>query len=375
MIHNECEYLVHLIRSAICDEQPMEKPESVSFEKVFELGKFHEVANMAFVAVEKLHHKPDPTLLTKWKIHYALSIQRHANQMKARSEIVDALNAANIRNVEVQGTIMKTLYPYPEWRMMSDIDFIIDKSDLEPAEAVMKKLGYKTHDPNGAEIDAFGPNNAAVELHTDFFDPGSICYGTITDVFSTSQLTQNGVSYKADDTTFVLYNILHCIKHHLDLGAGIRRILDIYFLNIKLSDKIEIEYINEVLTKFDYKHIYDDLVALAFEWFGGKPCSYDLNDIKRQVCLSGTHGSMTVQLSNEYAKVGDVEKRYVKFKKYLFVLFPSKATIYAKYPFCKAHRLPLLFCWVYRWGRILTIATKRKKAIGVLKEIKNTKMK
>lgn len=35
---------------------------------------------------------------------------------------------------------MKRHYLHPEWRMMSDIDFIIDKENLDAAEYVMKKF-------------------------------------------------------------------------------------------------------------------------------------------------------------------------------------------------------------------------------------------
>lgn len=55
----------------------------------------------------------------------------------------------------------------------------------------------------------------AVELHSDYFDPNSMCYGTISDAFLMA--TQTGVtySYSISDTAFYLYNLLHCVKHYL----------------------------------------------------------------------------------------------------------------------------------------------------------------
>ena len=165
---NEYEYLVHLVRCALQEIQPTELPKGLSFDRVYEYGKAHEVANIAFVSVQRLNKKPNDDLYTQWKKSYAFSIQRHANQMSARKEIVRALNETGVRHVEIQGTVMKTLYPYPEWRMMSDIDFIIDKENLEKAESIMKSLGYETNNPNGVEIDAYGKNGIAIELHSDF---------------------------------------------------------------------------------------------------------------------------------------------------------------------------------------------------------------
>ena len=166
---NEYEYLIHLIKCAIHDNQPDEKPDALSFDKVFEYGKEHEVANIAFVSVQKLKSKPDNDLYKKWKMMYAFSIQRHAKQMHARNEMVEAFNHAQIRNVEVQGSRLKTLYPEPGWRMMSDIDFIIDIENLFHAEKILCDLGYNTKNVNDAEVDGFGANGIAIEIHTDFF--------------------------------------------------------------------------------------------------------------------------------------------------------------------------------------------------------------
>lgn len=62
---NECKYLVHLIKCALQDKEPTEIPKNLSFDKVFEYGKEHEVANIAFVSVQRLHKKPKDDLYVK----------------------------------------------------------------------------------------------------------------------------------------------------------------------------------------------------------------------------------------------------------------------------------------------------------------------
>ena len=47
-------YIIDLLRSVLNNSIPPEKPEDVSFEKVYSLAKYHNIANMLFYAVEKL---------------------------------------------------------------------------------------------------------------------------------------------------------------------------------------------------------------------------------------------------------------------------------------------------------------------------------
>lgn len=63
---NEYGYLIHLLKSILNTAQPEEKPENLSFEKIFNISKHHGVANMSYYAIEKLEKKPDSQLAKKW---------------------------------------------------------------------------------------------------------------------------------------------------------------------------------------------------------------------------------------------------------------------------------------------------------------------
>lgn len=372
---NEYEYLVHLIKCSLRDLQPIEKPKELSFDKVLKYGKDHEVANIAFVSIERLSAKPKDEVYTKWKTAYAFSIQRHANQMNAREKIVDALNNAAIRHIEAQGTIMKKLYPHPEWRMMSDLDFIIDKENLDAAEDVMKELGYETKNPNGVEVDAYGKNGIAVELHSDFFDPNSMCYGTISDPFSMATQAGDTYSYSVSDTAFYLYNLLHCIKHYLQRGAGIRRIMDLYLMKEKLAHRVDFQLIEKVLTENRYKDVANDLFAVADKWFGDGNIdnSIDLSQVEESIYLANNHGSTEVQLNNEYKRSAR-NKFYFKLHKCLSLIFASKENIYRAYPFCQKHNYPIVLCWLHRGFCVLFYKRKRTTAFKLIWQILNVKI-
>ena len=62
---SEAHYLVHLLKCGLTDATPQPLPQGFSLERVFYFGKEHEVANIAYLAVEKLENVEEK-LLNKW---------------------------------------------------------------------------------------------------------------------------------------------------------------------------------------------------------------------------------------------------------------------------------------------------------------------
>lgn len=371
---NEYEYLVHLLRCALQEQQPEELPKKLSFQKVFHYGKLHEVANIAFLSIEKLERKPEAALLKEWKTAHALSIQRHANQMLAHAAITAALDDAGIRHMEVQGTKLKPLYPQPYWRMMSDIDYIIDKENLDAAQAVLAGLGYETKNPNGVEIDGANARGVFVELHSDFFAPTSVCYGSITDPFSYAVCSQ-GCAWEASQTIIYLYTLLHCVKHFLQNGTGIRRIMDLHILQKQVWHQVDQPFVSRVLRESGYEATARQLLAVADKWFAGTTPAQGLRETETLIFGSNNHGTFQVSLKNEFHNTAAEDQRFFKLKKYRALLFPPKADIYRAYPRCARWRLPAPLCWVYRWVSICFRPKKRRESLQLLSNISKTKLK
>ena len=367
---NEYEYLIHLLKCAITDTQPQEKPQELSFEKVFKIGKAHEVANIAFVSLLRLENKPDQETYKAWKTFYAFSISRHANQMAVRKTVVDALSDAKIRTVEVQGTVVKTFYPHPEWRMMTDIDFIIDRKNVALAQQTMEKIGYQTKSSFGSdlelcEVNATAPDGTYVEIHSDFFDHFCICNSAMKNAFSFAYEFEP-FNYRVDETTFYLYNLLHCIKHYLQHGTGIRRILDVYVLTMKLEDKVDWTRINSMLETSGFKKAADEIFALSDKWFRNIEPKINLEDAEQTVYMSGNHGTTSVMAKNTYNRMEKTKQKHFKFYAVLSRVFISKAEIYNGYPFCRKYKLPIVLCWFYRAFCIMFDKKRRKKVSNII---------
>ena len=377
---NEYYYLINLINCALKDLQPQELPEHLSFEKVFEYGKTHEVGNIAFVALQRLKVKPDDQTYKKWKTFYAFSLSRHANQLEVRKEVLASFKKIGVRSLEVQGTVVKSFYPHPQWRMMTDIDFIIDRENLDKVDQVMRNLGYETKccvDSNSKtfEVDVIGKYNTLIEIHSEFFErKEKEAYGSITNPFETAEPTGEGLCYRLPDTEFYLYSLLHCIKHYLGSGTGIRRILDIFILRQKLLKKINTEYVNSVLEKAGYLSVAEEICALADRWFSDGEITSELSEAENIVFLSGNHGTGQIGLSRAFKKAGKGNKILFRIKMFFSRIFISKAEIYSAYPFCRKHRYPIVLCWLHRILCLIFIKKKRKQALNTISTIKDTEL-
>lgn len=373
MFNNEYEYLIHLIYCTIHDCVPKTPSENISLEKVFQFAKNHEVANISFVSLEKIQHKVNTEVYKKWKTQYVFSIQRNINQENARNTIVCELSKNNIRSIELQGTEIKKLYPFAFWRNMSDIDFVIDKQNLLKAEKVMRELGYKTKTYGDYDISAYANPKIAVELHSDFFDPNTEFYGEMTNPFKNASCLTNDLTYQATKEDFFIYNILHCIKHYRGSGMGIRRIIDIYYLNEKILPDLDIKFTYDFLENIGCKKDYEILSEIAKSWFSDNDIECKFNHEKNKIFMSGTHGDPNVSILNEYER--EEQKHIFKIKKFVKLIFPPKTNIYSAYSFCSEKRLPIVFCWIYRWWILIFSKSKRKRVFKTIKKIKDFKVK
>lgn len=364
---DECEYLLHLVRCAIHDLQPQELPEGLLFGRVYECGVYHHVANIAFYSVERLTNKPEVELYRKWEDCRNMAVVRHINQIYAAQEIREGFLAAGIRWIEVQGTRIKPLYPQPEWRTMSDIDFIIDRENLPEAAEILKMLGYICKDSHGVEVDGFRSPNINVEIHTEYFPEASQYYSTMRPPFASVEETG---AYDANE--FYLYNILHIAKHYFLNGCGIRRVLDAYYLNKNYSQIIDGSYIKSILERANAADFAAELAELANTWFGMEEQDFPKTKMARFFIQSGLHGTRANELKNHLAKTFDSTVRFAKLKYFLRRVLGTPKNLRKDYPVLERYIFLYPFCWLYRTFRALK-PQKLKRLRKEVEAVMNTK--
>lgn len=354
---DECDYLIHLVRCAIHNEQPQELPETFDFERVYQFGVHHQVANIAFYSVEKLERKPQDELYAKWEAHRNRAVILHVNQSYAAQEVRNDFQAAGLRFLEVQGTKIKPLYPQPEYRTMSDIDFIVALEDLTKAGQVLQQLGYQCEQLADVEINAFRKPNIHIELHTEYF-PEDCAYRSV--------MASPFEAERHDINELYIYNMLHIAKHYFWKGCGIRRVLDAYFLNLHYGNLLDRKYVKSVFKAAGVRDFTAELSVLADRWFGEVQCAPQRSEMAVYILNSGLHGTARNRLDNLLEDLRSDGTRFYKLKYFLQRIRGTKGTLHHTYPILKRHKILYPFCWLHRACRTL----RPNKMKRLCKEVK-----
>lgn len=368
-VMSEYSYLIHLLRCAIHGEIPRELPEELSFEKVYQYAMDHDVANLAFYAVERLHNRPDAELYAQWGRRRDLALMRDMNQEFARHEILTEFDSRGIPFKELQGTILKRLYPRPEYRTMSDLDFIVEKTRLEECSAILENLGYNCSWRGRDEVNGIRRPGIFVELHTHYFSKESDYYGTMELTFGRKAFAETAAS-----TELYLYSILHAAKHYFAGGCGIRRVLDMYYLDANYGDVIDRNHVNAVLEKAGVERFAQEFSDLARAWFGTGDGSAGVTAMEQYILGSGLHGKRENFISSKLRRIEKGSSYSFGAKiRYLFTrLFPGDQTMLRHYPVLRKCRILYPFCWFHRIIRML-LGKNRDMAVADLKLVLRTK--
>jgi hypothetical protein len=284
-------------------------------------------------------------------------------------ELREALRDAGVRTLEVQGTKIKPLYPQPEWRTMSDVDFIIDGGNLLKATKVLEDLGYQCQIVHQTEVNAHRPPNINIELHTEYFRENSEYRKVIHSPFDAV-----GEDGQCDLNTFYLYNILHIAKHYFKGGCGIRRVLDVYYLNKHYAQTIDRTVIRHTLERVNAADFAAELGALANAWFAEEEQALPRSKMGSYIINSGLHGSYPNELKHRLEKNVDHTSRFAKQKYFLRRFFGTGGELRKKFPILERHKILYPFCWFYRSFRALQ-PQRMKRIRKEIRAVWNTKTK
>ncbi len=351
IIKDEYDYLIHLLKCAVNDLIPEEIPDGMLFEKIYKYALFHDVANIAFCSVERLDGKPDKELYLKWQNRHDLAVTRDINQEFAANEIRQAFSEKEILFTEIQGTKIKKFYPAPEYRTMSDIDFVVEEKKLEQAENILCSLGYKCEVHGNGDVVASRSANINVELHRKYFTGK---FEGVMDVDFTRDVT---------DEELYVYTYLHLVKHYFEEGCGIRRVLDIYLLDKNFPEFWENEWVRNCFEKAGVQELAGELKCLAGFWFGGETEPENAGKMKKYFTESGVHGIMEHRVQNN---LGSSKFRYLWGR-----VFQKKELIYLRYPFIRKYKFLLPIGWVMRFFYGVT-HFKEKRVMDEIKTVKET---
>lgn len=306
------------------------------------------------------------TLQEEWKM-FAIEQLLYSTQYNYMQSILPI----TVPYVILKGTSVAKYYPYPDYRMMGDIDIMTRREDLETACEQLMEAGYRVDKSLNREI-SLVKNLIVVELHRRF--------ATLNDPIKAKQLDDLIVANI--NPTHVLPDpinglvVLEHISQHMEGGLGLRQIIDwMMFVDKCLPDEKWPEF----------RKLADGIGLKRLAVVTTRMCELYLGLSHREWCAEADE-KLCSQLMNYVMQCGnfgnkkttdsDISKNafsYASTPKAAFRLLQKQGL--SNWKAAQKHKCLRHFAWIYQAFRYVLKGLKREKAVLKLKSEYSEAMK
>lgn len=291
-----------------------------------------------------------------------------AEQDALINSVGDAFKQNKIQHLMVKGTIIRSLYPYPEMRLMSDADILIKEKDYPQIKPIMISLGFEEQYESDHEL-VWKKGDFTIELHKrlvpsynkDYYEYFGDGWKLATRVDENT-----GESFMSDEDSFI-YNFVHYAMHYRNGGIGVKHVTDFYVIMQK-NPSLDFAYIEAELGKLQLLDFWKNTKKLLGVWFGGEESTELTDFMTTKIFDSGAYGTAEAKVVSQAVRTSNTGK-CMKLKRIVSLLFPSYGGMCQKYRFLKKVPILLPIMWVVRWVQTLFTPSKikaRKKEIDLL---------
>ena len=284
------------------------------------------------------------------------------------NSVGDAFKKNKIQHLMVKGTIIRSLYPYPEMRLMSDADILIKEEEYSKIKPVMTSLGFTEEYESDHEL-VWKKGDFTIELHKRLVPSyNKDYYEYFGDGWKLASYVDEstGQSFMSDEDSFI-YNFVHYAMHYRNGGIGVKHVTDFYVIMQK-NEKLDFTYIERELEKLQLIDFWKNTKKLLGVWFMGEESTELTDFMTAKIFDSGAYGTQEAKVVSEAVRTANTGKG-MKIKKIFRLLFPSYKGMCQKYRFLKKVPILLPIMWIVRWVQTLFAPSKikaRKKEIDLL---------
>jgi hypothetical protein len=322
--------------------------------------------------------KPPDHILKKWGKAFLSSRVRTLNLEIQLREILDAFNANHIPLLILKGPALGfTAYPDPAIRPYSDLDLLVNSSDMQISRNILEKTGYQCmtnrHDVSRDFYceETFLPTTAmerklAIELHWDLdtFSGANRLEG-IPDLFD------RAVEIKTPAITFRSLHPVDALVHralkntfHHDDDMRLIWILDIALLAGKLSVPSDWILLQKRCVDWHARFALQYSFMMASEWAGFLiPDGFedfstwpDPSDTEKNIWIKARHRKEKL-VSNLDLHLSGSKSHLQKLSSLFHLAFPSPRYMQFAYPPASGAHLPLAYLRrIIKWMRNRNVA-------------------
>lgn len=264
------DYLLALLRAALRKECPPPLPQGLSWERVCHVARAHRVENMAFGAARELVRRQAPEVARRWEELCTQNQVQTLTQQAEGARVLEALNRAGIPVILLKGSVLRRVYPRPDWRQMCDLDLFVGEKNLPAAAGILASLGFRAiEDKNDHHQSYDKPPYLHVELHTRLVHRRDRQLDFFSNPWSEAQPAE-GVpgAYILRPNAFYLHMLTHMFLHYGAQDCTIRAVLDVALFRSVYGSQLDEGVLRQGFKRLHLAWLAGAVEQLAESWFG-----------------------------------------------------------------------------------------------------------
>lgn len=371
----EADYIVHLLKCAVCGETPSLPNHPLDWDVIFDLAKRHKILSILYFSIIKLP-KDFIGTIAHFDIYtslYKRNLILDANRSFELNRLQSVLESHQIDYMFLKGSVIKNYYPDTAMRHMNDIDILFRGTDFKTIDSIFQNFGYKISHKDAKDTAYTNPvNHVTIEMQPYLIDTGYFdWYQYLENIWD--KCTHKNHEYKMSFEDFYIYHIIHMAKHFKNGGIGLTHILDIYIMTQNFTS-IDWEYVNTELSKLGLYQFNKTMKALVTHWFDcentDSVSTKELELIATYIFSSGAFGSKKQQETNAIASRGDNQLSIRK------KIFPGIATMVNYYgTFLNKHKYFLPIYWIkLNLNRLWNYKPQKKNSFNRISSITESRI-
>lgn len=378
---HEFSALLQLISAAAQGEAVSHLPNNLNWMKINQLANEHAVQPLLGYALRLSSELHCPDKLRQQLIDQMRQFAFSNNVWRESIlRLIQKISNASIPALLIKGYAIANCYAEPDCRVSSDADILISPRDEARACKFMKQQGF-TVEPrwkNGHHAVCHHPAWGYVELHVILYDEivEDVWFGKMDGseyVREPHRLveTQDGSYYTLGCTDHFIFLILHMIKHFILSGLTLQMMLDVVLYFKKYADQLDIGRVWDTVNSLHYGKLFNCILWAMIQHGGFDAADFPgicaeppeqvqviLDDLEKGGWMGYADKAAREEGWKEYNRQllmkSKSKTQYWLYMLrwnmglYMKALFPSRATLSARYPCVDKCPVLLPFVWIHR---------------------------
>lgn len=345
----------HLMDASIGAEFPLLTLEE--WNELYSLAISHGVAGFAYEGAYRSGIEIPSSLKDAWQRKMIHDVQHYYSIKRECLRVLSILQENNIKPVILKGFSASHTYPYPELRVMSDMDILVPERFYEAALAI-ESFGYLARKEVAVHHVEFSKENYLLELHRIPFTPiGSKNYDQLIEAVAFTgekceYLNINGFDVPVlCEEDFIHESFEHVLKHLIHDRMALRNICDILMLFVSRNGKNWQKHY-DLLVTCDMDDLFSGIVSFLVYEFGLPLEAVEGIDLlsRDQAEEFGANVFSVANVykgTNHYYSTLTLSGAFLMLRHYLKAL---SRDLLIKYPYCRKSKLLRPFALIHAYG-------------------------